>query len=59
MRFLCTHFSTHPKTIELLRDRDINDPDEQLRQWAQEQLKTIDTKNRKLTKDQSRRLKVY
>jgi len=35
---LRTHYPTHPKTIELLRDRAINDPDEQLRQWAQEQL---------------------
>ncbi|MBW4693231.1 MAG: NACHT domain-containing protein [Lyngbya sp. HA4199-MV5] len=33
------HCSTHPKTLELLRDRAEHDPDEQLRQWAQEQLK--------------------
>jgi REP element-mobilizing transposase RayT len=33
-----THHYTHPKTIELLRDRAFNDPDEQLREWAQEQL---------------------
>ncbi|MGV0026574.1 hypothetical protein [Phormidesmis priestleyi] len=29
---------THSKTIELLHDQATNDPDEQLRQWAQEQL---------------------
>jgi hypothetical protein len=28
--------------LELLSDRAINDPDEQLRAWAEEQLKTID-----------------
>jgi predicted NACHT family NTPase len=32
---------THPKTIALLRDRALNDPDEQLRQWAQERLDQI------------------
>ncbi|MBW4578662.1 MAG: HEAT repeat domain-containing protein [Tildeniella nuda ZEHNDER 1965/U140] len=35
---LLTQYSTHPKTLELLRDRAINDPDEQLREWAQQQL---------------------
>ena len=35
---LLTHYPTHPKTIELLRDRAANDPDEQLREWAQEEL---------------------
>ncbi|WP_416670336.1 NACHT domain-containing protein [Egbenema bharatensis] len=35
---LLTHYLTHPKTIELLRDRAINDPDEQLREWTQEEL---------------------
>jgi hypothetical protein len=35
---LLTHYPTHPKTIELLRDRALNDPDEQLREWAKEQL---------------------
>jgi hypothetical protein len=29
---------THPKTLELLYDRAINDPDEQLQEWAQQQL---------------------
>jgi len=36
---LIEHCLSNPKTLELLRDRAINDPDEQLRQWAQEQLK--------------------
>ena len=36
--------STHPKTLELLRDRALNDPDEQLREWAQEQLKMQNVK---------------
>jgi len=34
----------HPKALELLRDRAINDPDEQLREWAQEQLKMQNVK---------------
>jgi uncharacterized protein (DUF2062 family) len=36
-----THYSTYPKTLELLHDRAINDPDEQLQEWAQEQLKNF------------------
>lgn len=36
---LLTYYPTHPRTFELLRDRAINDPDEQLREWAQEQLR--------------------
>ncbi len=43
---LLTHYSTYPKTLELLRDRALNDPDEQLREWAQEQLKIHNTKVR-------------
>jgi len=39
-----TYYSTYPKTLELLRDRALNDPDEQLREWAQEQLKIHDAK---------------
>ncbi len=35
---LLTHYPTHPKPLELLRDRAANDPDEQLRQWAGERL---------------------
>ncbi len=38
METLLTHYSTHPKTLELLRHRAANDPDEQLLQWAEEQL---------------------
>jgi hypothetical protein len=33
--------STHPKTIALLHDRVLNDPDEQLREWAQQQLEQL------------------
>jgi len=39
IKILMTHYPTSPKAIELLRDRATNDPDEQLREWAQEQLK--------------------
>lgn len=42
MLALLTRFSTHTKTIKLLRDRAINDPDEQLREWAQEQLQQME-----------------
>jgi predicted NACHT family NTPase len=35
---LLTNYPTHPKTLEMLRDRAANDPDEQLREWAKEQL---------------------
>jgi len=38
-----TNYS-HPKTFKLLRDRAENDPDEQLRQWAGEQLKMQNVK---------------
>ncbi len=41
LKALLTHYSTHPKTLELLRDRAANDPDKQLRQWAEEQLSRI------------------
>jgi len=34
----------HPKTLELLHDRALNDSDEQLREWAQEQLKMLNAK---------------
>ena len=36
---ILTYYPTHPETLELLSDRATNDPDEQLREWAQEQLK--------------------
>jgi len=40
IKALLTHHPSHyAQTLELLSDRAINDPDEQLRQWAQEQLK--------------------
>lgn len=39
---LLNHYPTHPKTIELLHDRAINDPDEQLREWAQQQLEKLE-----------------
>lgn len=35
------HFG-NPKTLELLQDRVINDPDEHLREWAQEQLQQLE-----------------
>ena len=31
-------YPDYPQTLELLRDRAINDPDEQLREWAQQKL---------------------
>jgi hypothetical protein len=40
LKALLTYYLTHPKNLELLRDRATNDPDEQLREWAQEQLKS-------------------
>ncbi|NJN86424.1 MAG: NACHT domain-containing protein [Leptolyngbyaceae cyanobacterium SL_7_1] len=47
LKALLAHYPTHPKTIELLRDRAINDPDEQLRNWAQEQLVKLETEDNK------------
>jgi hypothetical protein len=44
LKALLTHYPTHPKTLELLGDRALHDPDEQLREWAQEQLKIHGTK---------------
>jgi hypothetical protein len=38
LKALITHYSAHPQTIALLHDRAINDPDEQLREWAQQQI---------------------
>ena len=35
---LLNHYPKHPKTLEILGERAVNDPDEQLRKWAQEQL---------------------
>jgi len=42
LEYLLTHYPTHPKLIALLHDRAINDPDEQLREWAQEQLEKME-----------------
>jgi len=36
-----TQYPTHFKTLELPRDRAANVPDEQLREWAEEQLRTV------------------
>jgi len=46
LKAILTYYSTHPKTWELLRDRATNDPDEQLREWAQEQLKMQNAKSK-------------
>jgi HEAT repeat protein len=35
---LLTHYPNHPTTLELLNDKAVNDQDEQLREWAQQQL---------------------
>lgn len=35
-------YPTHSKTLELLYDRAINDPDEQLREWAQQELEKLE-----------------
>lgn len=39
-----THYSAYPQTLEMLHDRAINDPDEQLREWAREQLEKLKCK---------------
>jgi HEAT repeat protein len=38
---LVKHYIDRPEVIELLRDRSTQDPDEQLRKWAEERLKNI------------------
>jgi HEAT repeats len=38
LQVICQYYPNHFKTLPLLRDRATNDPDEQLREWAQEQL---------------------
>ncbi len=35
-------YPLHPKTLELLHDRALKEPDDQLRTWAQEQLKLLE-----------------
>ncbi|MGB7316127.1 MAG: HEAT repeat domain-containing protein [Nodosilinea sp.] len=42
LKAIISHYSTHPKTLELLRDRALNDPDKQLQAWAQEQLQQME-----------------
>jgi hypothetical protein len=44
LKALLAQYPTHPKTIELLHDRALNDPDEQLRKWAQQQLEQWEQK---------------
>ena len=48
LKGLCRHYFTQSKTLELLHDRIINDPNEQLRQWAQEQLEKLKVNNESL-----------
>jgi hypothetical protein len=38
LKVLVQQYPDHPKILELLRDRAQNDNDEQLREWATEQL---------------------
>ncbi|OUC15796.1 MAG: hypothetical protein B0A82_04870 [Alkalinema sp. CACIAM 70d] len=42
LQAILAHYPTHPKTLEHLHDRALNDPDPQLRQWAQEQLQKLE-----------------
>lgn len=39
------HYSNHPEVLTLLQARAVNDHDEQLRQWAQEQLEKLEIQN--------------
>ncbi len=41
LKVLLTYYSTYPEILDLLRDRVVNDPDEQLREWAQKQLEKL------------------
>jgi hypothetical protein len=41
LNLLVQQYPDHPKTLELLRDRAQNDNDEQLREWATEQLANL------------------
>jgi hypothetical protein len=45
IKSMMTHYSSRPEIFALLKARAANDPNEQLRQWAQEQLDKIGTKN--------------
>lgn len=42
---LVENYAGNPKTLNLLRDCAASDPDEQLRQWAQEQLEKLEVQN--------------
>ncbi|MFG6104866.1 NACHT domain-containing protein [Leptothoe sp. EHU-05/26/07-4] len=44
LKVMIKAYPDHPQTLELLRDRATNDPDEQLREWAQQQLTTLKQK---------------
>ena len=48
LKALLTHHRHQPQTLDLLRDRTAHDPDEQLRQWAQEQLEQLEIQNAEL-----------
>jgi len=39
---LLNYYPEQPKVFEILKDRALNDPDEQLREWAQQQLEKIE-----------------
>ncbi|MGQ4648542.1 HEAT repeat domain-containing protein [Lyngbya aestuarii] len=43
LQVISQYYPNHPKTLPLLRDRAANDPDEQLREWAQEQLSKMES----------------
>lgn len=39
LQLLLQHYPTHPKPIEILHDRALNDPDKYLREWAEEEVR--------------------
>jgi len=41
LKVIYKHYPNHPRTLPVMYDRVANDPDEQLREWAQEQLKML------------------
>ena len=47
LKSLIAHYSSHPKTLELLSDRATHDPDEKLREWAKEKLDQLNIQNEK------------
>jgi GTPase SAR1 family protein len=40
-RAIIENYSTHPKTVELLKDRSVDDPDKYVKEWAQQQLEKL------------------